>query len=258
MKRVVFFLFLFLAFLFVSAFSWSRDLIIAGIPEEPLRWLNSDGKLTGLDVDIIDYVMKKLKIPYKIELVESGARLDSYYKDSPPYADIIFTFSYTDERAKYVYYPKESHISFNWNFFYLKENKGKYVFNTYNDLAKWKIGITKGNAYSDDFLKAIKEVPLEVDEITTNSMQLDKLLAKRFDLVPLNTKATLYEAKMKGIIDKISYLPKPIKDKEYFNIFIKASTYPGLMDIAQKYDVILKKMKQDGTLKKILAKYGIK
>jgi polar amino acid transport system substrate-binding protein len=237
--------------------AWARDLIIAGIPEEPNRWV-ANGKIVGIDPDVIDYVMKKLGIPYKIELVSSSARLEANAKENPAVYDMVFTYSYTADRDKYLFYPKESHISFNWNFFYLKENEGKFVFSEYKDLAKWTIGFTKGMSYSDDFLKAIKEVPLKIDEITTNEQQLDKLLAKRFDLVPLNTKATLYEAQKLGVLDKISYLPKPIKDKDYFNTFVRASDYPGLTDVAARYDEVLKQMKKDGSLAKILAKYGIK
>ncbi len=241
----------------VASFAWGRDLVIAGIPEEPNRWM-ADGKAVGIDPEIIDYVMNKLGISYRIELVSSSARLEANTMAKPAVYDMVFTYSFNEDRAKFLAYPKESHISFNWNFFYLKANEGKYVFDSYADLAKWTIGITKGISYSDEFLKAINDVPLKIDEITTNELQLDKLISKRFDLVPLNTKATLYEAKKKGVLDMIAYLPKPIKDKEYFNTFVKASNYPGLADIMVKYDEVLKQMKKDGTLTKILAKYGSK
>lgn len=255
MKKILFLVFMVSA---AAAGAWGRDLIIAGIPEEPNRWVDASGKIVGLDCDIIDYVMKKLNVPYKIELVASSARLEANSKATPAVYDMVFTYSYNADRDKYLFYAKEPHISFNWNFFYLKENEGKYVFNDYKDLSKWTIGITKGMSYSDEFLAAIKSVPLKVDVITTNEQQLDKLLAKRFDLVPLNTKATLYEAQKSGVLDKIAYLPKPIKDKEYFNTFVRASDYQGLKDLAVRYDEVLRQMKKDGTLAKILAKYGIK
>jgi len=210
MKKIVL---LCILFSLIASSSWSRDLVIVGIPEEPNRWLDASGKAVGVDPDIIDYIMKKLGITYRIELVPSSTRLESIYQNRSDVYDMVFTYSYNDERAKFLKYAKVSHISFNWNFFYLKANKGKYVFNTYKNLAPWTIGVTKGISYSEDFLKAITEVPLKIDESTVNENQLDKLLAQRFDLVPLNTKATMYEAKVKGILDKIAYLPKPIKDR---------------------------------------------
>lgn len=254
MHRIVL---LFALFWSMASFSWGRELIIVGIPEEPNRWMK-DGQAVGLDVDIIDHVMKKLGIPYKVQLVDSSARLEVDSKASPAVCDMVFTYSYNDERAKYLHYPRESHINFNWNFFYLKEHEGRYVFNSYKDLAKWTIGITKGVSYSDELMKAIQEVPLKVDESVIHEKQLDKLLLKRFDLTPLNTKATLFEARKMGVLDKIAYLPKPIKDKAYFNTFVKASTYPQLMEISAKYDEVLRQMKKDGTLAKIYANYGIR
>lgn len=253
MKRL-----LLLVWFAASAFTLNaRDLVIAGIPEKPNRWIDEKGLPRGLDVDIIDYVMKKLGVPYRIELVSSSARLEANSKTVPAVYDMVFTYSFNEERNRYLQYAKESHISFNWNFFYLKENEGKYVFNDYPDLAPWTIGITRGISYSDEFLKAVREIPLKVDEIPNNELQLDKLLAKRFDLVPLNTKIALYEIARRGLQGKIAYLPKPIKDREYYNTFVRASTYPGLSEIARKYDEILREMKADGTLARILASYGI-
>lgn len=234
----------------------ARDLVIAGIPEEPLRWIGQDDRVTGFDVDVIDHIMRKLGVGYRVVLVDSSARLEMNARAVPAQYDMVFTYSYTDARAEYLTYAKESHISFNWNFFLLKENEGKFVFNTYADLANRTIGITRGMSYSDEFLKAIEEVPLKVDSVATNRVQLDKLLAKRFDLVPLNTKTTLYEARERGILNRITYLPKPLKDKAYFNTFVTASTYPKLMELAGKYDDELKQMKRDGTLSRLMIKYG--
>jgi len=105
--------------LLLSIFAWTRELVIAGIPEEPNRWKTAEGKIVGIDVDVIDCIMKKLDIPYRIELVDSSARLEANAKAVPAVYDMIFTYSIVQERLKYFFYAKESHISFNWNFFYL-------------------------------------------------------------------------------------------------------------------------------------------
>lgn len=234
----------------------ARELVIAGIPEKPLRWVDAQGKLVGFDVDVIDHILKKLKLDYRIELVDSSARLERNARAQPSPYDLVFTFSHTDERHTFLWYPKESHISFNWNFFLRKEDEGKFSFNSYADLAPLTIGITRGMAYSDEFLRAIAEIPLKVDTVATNKLQLDKLLAGRFDLVPLNTKATLYEARERGILERIAYLPKPIKDKPYFNTFVMSSSYPQLQELIPQYDAELRQMHHDGSLAHIMTKYG--
>lgn len=239
-----------------SAYSAPPALVIGGIPEAPLRWQTPDGQLHGYDIEVIDHVMKKLRISYRVELVDSPARLVRNAQAQPPVYDMVFSHSYTHERVEYLRYPGQSHIRFHWNLFLRKEDEGKFVFRRYEDLVGIPIGVTEGFAYSEEFHRAIKTVPLTVDVVATNKVQLDKLLAKRFDLVPLNTKSTLYEARERGILSRISYLPNPIKDKPYYNAFVKKSRYPNLADLIARYDAALLDMKRDGSLRRIQARYG--
>ena len=202
--------------------------------------------------------MDKLGVPFKIVLESSSARLEANWmkEENPPY-DMVFTYSINKERENYLTYAKESHIEFSWNFFIRKEDEGKFKFEKYEDLKGYKIGATQGIAYSDDFWKAHENGILDLEIIQKNEIQMDKLLAKRIDMVPRNTQATLYELKKAGKLDLFSYLKKPIKAKLYYNTFVKKSTYPNLDKIIVKYDEVLKEMKEDGTLKKILSNYGL-
>jgi len=245
-----------LLFLFCSI-SFSRDLIIAGIPEEPNRWINENGELTGLDVDIIDHIMKKMGVKYKIILEQASTRLRHNWEvDKSPY-DMVFTYSKKAAREKKLYYANESHISFSWNLFYTAKNEGKYKFENFEDLRGLKIGMTKGFSYTKEFWDAANKGIFKKDVVVKNELQLMKLLKNRTDLVCLNTTATLYELKTKGLSDKVSYLKKPIKSKPYYNTFVKSSDYPNLDKVRKQYDIILKEMKEDGTLNKILQKYGL-
>ena len=240
-----------------SELDTERLFIIAGIPEEPNRWYDENGELKGLDIDIIVYIMEKLNIPYKIILESSSPRLEAnWMSDTPPY-DMVFTYSIKPERQEYLIYAKESHIDFSWNFFIRKEDEGKFKFENYEDLKGLKIGATQGIAYTKDFWKAHEDGILTLDIIPKNEVQIEKLLAKRIDLVPMNTQACLYESKNKNVLDKISYLKKPIKSNSYYNTFVKKSTYPNLEEVIKKYDEVLKNMKTDGTLAKILSNYGL-
>jgi polar amino acid transport system substrate-binding protein len=232
------------------------EFVIGGIPESPLRLRTPDGQIKGFDVEVIDHVMKKLHIRYRIELVDSPARLARNAQARPSPYDMLFSHSYTHERVDYLRYPGQSHIRFHWNFFLRKEDEGKFVFRRYADLAGVTIGVTQGFAYSEEFHRAIAEIPLKVDVVATNKVQLDKLLAHRFDLVPLNTKSTLYEARERGIADRISVLPNPIKEKPYYNAFVKSSSYPRKSELIARYDAALLEMKRDGSLARIQARYG--
>lgn len=257
MKKLRLLTLFFVLNILISQLIIGRDFIIAGIPEEPNRWIESNGKLAGIDIDIIDYIMKKMNISYKIILESSSTRLEAESQKNNPSYDMVFTFSKKPEREKYLIYPTESHIDFSWNFFIKKGDEGKYKFDKLSDLKGLRIGATKGFAYTEEFWKAGESGALTLDTIVKNEFQMDKLLAGRIDAVPLNTKTTLYEIKKNGLSREITYLPKPLKSTQYYNTFVKKSNYPNLEEIIKKYDVILKEMKRDGTLKNILEKYGI-
>ncbi len=236
---------------------YSRDFLIIGIPEEPNRWIDKSGKAVGIDIDIIDYIMKKMGIKYKVSLINSSSRLESLEKNNITNCDMIFTYSKNKDREVYLIYPKESHIEFSWNFFYLKENEGKYKYDSIKDLKGLKIGITKGFSYTPEFWNAVDSGLFQADIVIQNSLQLPKLSKKRFDLVPLNTIATIYQLKKDGQLSQYSYLPKPLTNRAYYNVFVKSSDYPNMPEIIKQYDYILSEMKKDGTLENIYKKYGL-
>lgn len=231
----------------------ARDFHIAGIPGEPVRFYNKEKKLTGIDVEIIDEAMKRLGLKYKITLIRSSARLEVSWLD--PNVDMIFTYSYNKKRAKHLIYPKQSHITLSWHFFILTKNKEKFYYRTFNDFKGMTIGATKGFSYTPEFWQASKKGIFEIDITTKNDLNFIKLLAGRFDTFPNAKIDTLYQAKKRGYLDKITYLPKPLKRKKYYNTFVKISNYPGLDKIIKRYDRVLFKMKKSGIVKKIINKY---
>ena len=236
--------------------SYARPLIIVGIPEAPLKFYNKDKKPVGIDVEIIQYIFSRLNVEYKIKLFKSTLRVEKFWKTGM--ADMVFTFSYKDSRAKYLYYAKQSHISIKWNFFIRKKNKNKISYNTFKDFKGLRVGVITGVSYTKEFWNVAQSGVFTLDETCVAENQIQKLIHKRIDVVPMNTLTTLYKAKMTGSLDKIIYLKKPLKTKPYYNVFSKASDYSGLKELIKKYDNELQKMKKNGSLDKILQKYGVK
>jgi polar amino acid transport system substrate-binding protein len=232
----------------------SRPLLIIGIPEAPLRFYDGQGLLTGIDIEIVQHIFDKLKINYHVDLISSSSRLKEMWQNKQ--ADMVFTFSYKESRAKYLVFAKESHLHISWNFFILKNNEGTIFYKTFKDLKGLEIGATKGFAYTKEFWDAADSGIFTVETVPINKLNMRKLRERRMDATPMNTLVALYEAKQEGYLDEITYLPKPLKSKPYYNTFVRESDYPGLDKIIKKYDEELKKMKQDGTLKRILTSYG--
>jgi len=230
----------------------ARSLIVVGIPEEPVRWLEN-GEAKGIDVDIITHILNKLNIPFEIQIIHSQARLQSEWQKGR--SDIVFTYSYKPQRAEYLYYSREAHLVQSFHFFILKENQGKWKYRTFEDLKGLVIGVTQGVSYIKEFWQAEKKYGLQFDTHVQQQLVMKKLRKKRLDIAPLNTHVESYRAKQGGYLNEIAYLPKPLKHKYYYNTFVKASNYPHLHKIRKAYETILKQMKKDGTLKKIYSKY---
>lgn len=241
------FILLFLFFSIISS-SFSRDLIVLATPQTPFKY-KERGVIKGIDVEVLDYVMKKLGLTYKIQLIESDSRI--LHEAETGRADMLLLFSKKKSRMKYLIYPKESYIDLTWHFFIRAEDKDKIKYNKLEDLKKYKIGATKSLSYTPDFWNA----GFNLDLTSKNCLQINKLLAKRFDLVPLNTINTLYEEGLNGNLDKIAYLPKPLKTKKYYNVFTKKSDFPNKLEIIKEYDKIIKDMKKNGIIQDIYNKY---
>lgn len=67
-------------------------------------------------------------------------------------------------------------------FFHLKSRPIKW--NTFSDLSGLKIGITRGYDYGSDFNLAVKRGELDVQEVSSDEINLKKLLSGRIDLFP--------------------------------------------------------------------------
>lgn len=234
-----------------------RDLRVIGVIDEPNRWLDGADRPVGIDVDILAELMQRLGLHYQLVLTSSALRALDSCQQPHPSVDMYLTLSYRPEREAWLLYPSQSHISFRWNFFALQEALPRLHFERYEDLKGLRIGVTKGFAYTPEFWRAVEQVPLRIDSMVKNELQLDKLLKGRIDLVPLNTSLTLYQLQKQGLQERVGFLPKPLADKPYYNVFCRGSDYPDLPSLVQRYDAVLQEMQQDGTLARIYARYGI-
>ena len=116
----------------------ARELVIGGLLEPPLKWLDETGQPRGLDVDLVTTIFGVLQVPIKIELLDSGARLTRNAEGGV--YDLLLSHSYKPERTRYLLYPKQAHIRHSWHFFVRKDDLGKIRYRTLADLKPWRIG----------------------------------------------------------------------------------------------------------------------
>ena len=263
MKAVIFVLLLHL----YSAIIVAKPFTMGGDIDPPLKWLDENNQPVGIEIELLSAIysqMPDLVPEFKFIIFRSSPRSKQALKDGT--LDQYITMSHKKKRMEYLLYPTESHLNIKWVFFtthqfLLKEQQlgSPVIFNEYQDLAKYRIGATQDYAYSEEFWRLANNGTLNVEVMQKNKLNIKKLLAGRIDLFPSYQFKMQWNAQQGGYDQLLSYLPKAIRDKQYFNPFSKASTYPNVLNgkIIDRYDDALRSLKRKGVIKKILKKYGV-
>lgn len=233
----------------------ARELVIGGILEPPLKWLDHSGQPRGLDVDLVTTIFGGLKVPIRIELLDSGARLTRNAEGGV--YDLLLSHSYKPERESYLLYPKQAHIRHSWHFFVRKDDLGKIRYRTLADLEPWRIGVTKDFSYTPELTAAMADPAYRFQVIPINQLQLRKLIAGRIDVVPMSLVTAFAQIREEGLEGKLDYLPKPLKSSPYYHVWCKARADADTPALMAAYDAELLHMKRDGRLKALYDKYGI-
>ncbi|MGK4476488.1 substrate-binding periplasmic protein [Aeromonas molluscorum] len=233
----------------------AKTLIIGGMLEPPLKYLDERQTPAGMDVELLTEIFTTLKVPIRIELTDSGARLTRNAKMGE--YDLLMSLSYKAERDSYLLYPKQAHIRHSWHFFVRKQDKARIHYQALSDLKPWRIGITKDYAYTPELSAAEQDPGYRFQEIPLNQLQLRKLVAGRIDLVPMSLVTAFGQIREEHLEEKLDYLPQPLKSSPYYHVWCKARADGQTPALMAAYDAELLHMKQDGRLQALFAKYGI-
>jgi polar amino acid transport system substrate-binding protein len=166
----------------------------------------------------------------------------------------IFPYFITDERKpKYNFSDRVMYST--GRFFYLnKKITQKIEFENFSDLAKYKIGGTRGYWYESNF----KEAGLSVDYATTDEQSIQKLQAGRVDLVPSGELVgwEIIKRLFPNDAGSFSTVEKPTNQGDLHLMVSKS--YPNSDAILSKFNAALNEIREQGVIKSILEKHGVK
>lgn len=167
-------------------------------------------------------------------------------------SDGTFPWNKSVDRDNAFYLPKMSLIKDDSVYFHLKSKP--FDWNTMDDLKKYSVGVTVG--YKEE--KIYQDKGISASSVPSEDMNFKKMLAGRIDVYQtskvvgysfINKLFTPEEAKL------FTTHPKPVEVAEYFILFSKKA--PNGKAMADKFDAGMKKLKDSGAYKKILAEYGV-
>jgi len=209
---------------------------------------------TGLDVDIITTVLKKMKCSYSLRMISWKAHVSKLKKGK---FHLAGGASKNDERKKFAYfsdsYRTESAIMLVQRNDSTKFKDAKSL-KDLSTIKSFKLAINRGNWYGDIFEKLKKEKTFKnILTETTKEVQLYKMLKKGRVTGILVDKFSGYSF-LKKLNYNQSIVPHPIKvySDNIFVMFSKKSVKKSFVD---RFNLNLKKIKDNGEYKKIIDHY---
>jgi polar amino acid transport system substrate-binding protein len=228
----------------------------------PFEYMEN-GILKGIDVDITEQIMTTLGLPYEIKAYP-WAR--AWMMVSNGKADAVLSISHKASREDALYYTDEQREfaatgtlppDYLWMseyvFFVKTKFADTYSFESYDQLhqAGYRIGKNRGYSYNDAF----KEATLPGKEFHNTKDGLRALVDEQIELYPMDKTVGLATLKEMGLLASVTYLPKPLFSKPYLVPFVRASNYPKIESVMQRFNDELRAMRKRGDVERIRLKY---
>ncbi len=228
----------------------------------PFAYMDGD-TLKGIDVDITARIMQRLGLAYEIRIYPWSR---AWMMASNGKVDAVLSVSYRPSRENVLLYTEdqrrfeetgeipENHLWISEYVFFLKTKyAGVYRFESYAQLreAGYRIGRNRDYTYDDAFVAA----GLPGREFYDTRSGLQALVAETIDLYPMDKTVGLATLKAMGLQDSVTWLPRPLFAKPYLAPFVKASDYPGITSVMERFNRELLEMRRRGEIDAIRERY---
>ena len=221
-------------------------IILGSVDNFPPFAYNADGKLTGVDIDVVNEMAKRIGINVRIKIFPWARLMDSVQKGS---IDGGFAAFETEARKNFCLYTEPLH----YEEYYLFVKKGnEFSYSGISDLYGKKVGKDRGVFVNEEFEHAAKKGKFILEEINDMSMlNIKKLNIGRLDAAIGDLGAMLYYAKLSGVEKNIIPL-SPINEKTAaYLVLSKNSQLKNKTEMQKKMQSALKEIREDGTWQKI-------
>lgn len=228
------------------AFAAPKVITAAADPWPP--FVDQSNPTEGLSLEIIREAMKTQDYEVKMVFVP-WARAEAGVKDGT--YDILPNVWHTDSRAKEMLYSKPYAIN---AVKFMKLKGDPFEFKGLDSLKGKRLGTVRGYGYGDAFSKSPDFAREDVADVITN---VKKLVAKRIDLTlddEIVAKSIMAKTDAK-LLDQVEFTKEALSS----NTLHVASGLknPRHKEIVEAFDKGFEIIKGNGTLDKVLKKYGM-
>ncbi len=198
--------------------------------------------LRGFDYEVAREAFKRMGYTPKIEFLPWKRALEMTRTGQ---VAGVLTCAYTKERAEFMIFS-DPLSSFTNAFVVRKEFEGPKP-QKIDDVK----GFTTGSVKAYESLRALKDAGLNPIEASSSDTALAMLLAKRFDYLYASLERTSFDLKRLKLVGQLEF--HPIIKKDFYFCFSKK--FPGVETLVEKFNSVLTKMRTEGSLQRIHAKY---
>ncbi|APW41886.1 substrate-binding periplasmic protein [Rhodoferax saidenbachensis] len=226
----------------------AQTLVLAAADSVPTAYVEH-GKQTGLLVDVITEVFKRIGYPVDIAIMP-WARCLAEAKAGR--IDGIFSVYQTRERQEFLTYADEVLITQVQALFVRKDSAITFD-GDLSKLSELRLGIINQTSYGPRLDAALERgVFKRVDVANSVSASLNKLLHDRIDLIPSYRHVALDSARTMGAAGSVKELTPAIEAIPSYLAFSNKKDYAKVIGA---YNQALRAMKKDGTYDAIFNKY---
>ena len=228
----------------------SPPLTLATVDNFPPFSYMDKGRLTGIDVELVHEMARRLDISVRIQ-VYPWARVMSSVKRGE--VDGAFAAFDTQERQRFCLYVGVLHVEE----FYLFARKGnEFPYAQISDLYGKRVGIDRGVFVSDAFEQAVAAGRIALEEVNDMGMiNIRKLNAGRIDAAIGDLGVMKYYVKLLNLEQRVVPLQPAREPTPAYLILSKASRLHNKLKLQERMRETLHDMREDGTYQAIYDQY---
>lgn len=208
-----------------------------------------NGEVKGIAVKIVKEGFQRIGRPIKIKLLPWARAIHMIEQGQ---ADAIFTAYKTPERQLFADYSKEILMPQTVSLFVLRDSTIEWN-GDISSISQYRIGAVIKVSYGDIFDGAVNNnILTRVDRVSSGELNMKKLLMKRFDILISNKYGALDILTKMGKLNHVRELSPIVQSVPSYIAFSKKR---NLISMRDKFDSVLKEMKNDGTYERIINEY---
>lgn len=213
-----------------------------------------DDRIVGIDAEIVREIFLRLRYLPDIQVLP-WTRAQEDARNGTVAA--IFSLTRNPQREKDFFFSDPLSTVKDVLF---KRKDRDITWETMDDLAKYRIGISSGYQYDPVFMEAVRNKRLKTNALSGDSLelrQLGMLKSGRVDLIICEISVCTHLIRSNSpVYDMIDYIDRPVGRERFYYIGF-SKQWPGARELAEKFNAELARFVEEGGRKAVFEKYGV-